>query len=235
MIATAEQSLAQAQSKSKVDPPPLENGDRLTAKEFLRRYDAMPDVKKAELVEGIVYMASPVRSETHGTPDAIASGWLNNYVMMTPGVENFSNSTVKLDIENTPQPDCGLRIVGGQSRLEEGYIVGSPELLLEIAASSVSIDLHGKMNIYRRHQTREYLAWRTLDSQFDWFALMDEKFTRLDPDKEGIIRSAVFAGLWLDVNALLRHDRAGLWATLQKGLATPEHAAFVESLKPKKA
>jgi Uma2 family endonuclease len=235
MIATAEQSLAQAQSKSKVDPPPLENGDRLSAKEFLRRYDAMPNVKKAELIEGIVNMGSPVRVDVHSEPDNVIQTWIGMYAGLTPGVQAASNATVRLDVDNVPQPDSFIRLVAGQSKVENGYVIGCPELVIEIAASSASIDLHKKMHVYRRNGAREYLAWRTLDSQFDWFILKHEEFTRLDPDKDGIIRSEVFAGLWLDVNALLRHDRAGLWATLQKGLATPEHAAFVESLKPKKA
>jgi Uma2 family endonuclease len=233
MIATAEKSLPPKKTSDASQPPPLENGDRLTAKEFLRRYEAMPHLKKAELIEGIVFMGSPVRADVHSEPDNIVQTWVGMYSTLTLGVQAGGNGTVRLDVDNIPQPDIFLRLVNGKSRLDEGYIVGCPELIVEIAASSVSIDLHDKMNIYRRHGAREYLAWRTLDAQFDWFVLKDEKFVSQEPDKDGIIRSTVFSGLWLDVNALLRGDRAAIWATLQKGLATPEHAAFVESLKPK--
>jgi Uma2 family endonuclease len=196
----------------------------------------MPHIKKAELVEGIAYMGSAVRIDVHAAPDNLVQTWLGMYATMTPGVEVFTNGTVRLDVENIFQPDAAMRIMesfGGKSRIEEGYLIGSPELVVEIAASSASMDLHSKMKIYRRSNAREYLAWRTLDAQFDWFILKEEAYIRQEPDKDGIIRSSVFPGLWLDVNALLRGERAALWATLQKGLATPEHAAFVESLKAK--
>src|SRR5438093_6917044 len=145
-------------------PEPLENGDCLTAAEFLRRYEAMPQLKKAELIEGIVYMGSPVRYSLHGRPDALVHLWLAYYEAHTPGVEFVANTTAQLDIENVPQPDNLLRIreaCGGQSRVDEhDYLVGAPELVVEIAASGESIDLHAKLRAYRRNGVKEYLTWR---------------------------------------------------------------------------
>jgi Uma2 family endonuclease len=234
MIAAGEKSLAPNPAGLSKAAPPLENGDHLTAREFMRRYEAMPQVRKAELIEGIVYMGSPVRADVHGTPDLLLQGWIFTYLTATPGVTAMGNSTLKLDVDNVAQPDAALRILetaGGQSKMVDGYIVGAPELIVEIAASSVSIDLHDKMQAYRRNGAREYLVWRTLDAQLDWFALRDGQYQRLPPSAEGLCQSAVFPGLALDVNALLRGDAAGILAGLQKGLANPAHAEFVAKLK----
>ncbi len=134
--------------------PRLENGDQLTAAEFLRRYDTMPEVKKAELINGIVYIASPVRIEEHGEPHATVSGWLGTYMIATPGVKAASNSTVRLGADDVPEPDALLRILpeyGGQSRLDKkGYLRGAPGLAFEVAASSASIDARQKLQTYRR-------------------------------------------------------------------------------------
>lgn len=142
------------------EPPPLQNGDQLTAAEFLRRYDAMPDVKKAELINGTVYMASPVRAKQHGIPDSLIQLWLGTYSAHTPGTCVAANSTVRFDADNVPQPDALLMIdPGGQARIgKDGYIHGAPELVVEIAASSASLDLHGKRDAYRRAGVREYLC-----------------------------------------------------------------------------
>ena len=154
--------------------PPLENGDQLTRVEFERRYQAMPEVKKAELIEGIVYMASPVRAKKHSKPHSRIIGWLIAYEAATSGVETLDNATVRLDVDNEPQPDALLRIEqGGQSRIsEDDYVEGAPELIVEIAASTASIDLHQKLKVYRRNQVQEYLVWRIYDSEFDWFPLV---------------------------------------------------------------
>src|SRR5437763_10335054 len=83
--------------------PPLENGDRLTREEFERRFDAMPGLKKAELIEGIVYMGSPVGHERHGSPHLRLGGWIDRYLEATPGANGGDNSSVRLDTENMPQ------------------------------------------------------------------------------------------------------------------------------------
>ncbi|GCL41971.1 hypothetical protein NIES80_16720 [Dolichospermum planctonicum] len=151
--------------------PPLENGDKLTRHEFERRYHAMPNLKKAELIEGVVYVASPLRIKSHGEPHAYIMTWLGVYKAATPGIGFADNATVLIDTDNEPQPDALLRIeTGGQSRInKDDYVEGAPELIVEIAASSASYDVHEKLKVYRRNQVQEYLIWRVYDHQFDWF------------------------------------------------------------------
>lgn len=212
--------------------PLLENGDLLSRAEFERRYQAMPYVKKAELIEGIVYMASPLRFESHAEPHADLLIWLGNYKIATPGVRLGDNPTVRLDFDNEPQPDAVLLIdpnCGGQIRLsDDGYIEGAPELVAEIAASSASIDLRDKKRVYRRNGVKEYLVWQVMEGRFDWFFLQDGEYISLTPDAEEIIRSQVFPSLWLSVSGLLAGDMLEVITTLQTGLATPEHQQFLQ-------
>ena len=216
--------------------PLLENGDRLSRSEFERRYQAMPNHQKAELIAGIVYVASPLRITQHGNPHARIMTWLGSYWAATPGVELGDNSTVQLDQYNEPQPDALLRIqTGGQSTVnEDGYVEGAPELIVEIAASTVSLDLHQKLEVYQLHQVQEYLVWRVEDDQLDWFQLKQGKYLKLQPDIEGILYSQMFPGLWLDQNALLTGNLAKVLRVLQKGLASGEHQSFVEKLNSSK-
>jgi Uma2 family endonuclease len=215
--------------------PPLENGDRLTRAEFERRYDAMPQLKKAELIEGEVYMPSPVRHRRHGHPHTRLVTWLGNYELDTPGVEAGDNGTIRLDLDNEPQPDAFLIIQperGGQARIsEDDYIEGAPELVAEVASSSASYDLGKKLHVYRRNGVREYVVWRVLDRQVDWFVNQEGQFQPLLPAADGILRSTVFPGLWLDPAALVRGERARIKAVLQQGLNSPGHAAFVAQLE----
>jgi Uma2 family endonuclease len=214
--------------------PPLENGDRLSREEFERRYDAMPGLKKAELIEGIVYMPSPVHAEEHGMPHFDLITCLGFYRWATPGVRGADNTSIRLDIDNMPQPDACLFIDptrGGQARVsDDDYIEDAPELVAEIAASSVSYDLTFKFEVYRRNRVREYLVWRVQDREIDWFELKRRRYVRLALDGSGLYRSKVFPGLWLDPAALIRGDTPALQAALQRGLASPEHAEFVAKL-----
>ncbi len=212
--------------------PPLENGDKLTRHEFERRYQAMPNLKKAELIEGIVYVASPLRIKSHGEPHSYIMAWLGVYKAATPGVGLADNTTVIIDADNEPQPDALLRIeVGGQSRINQNdYLEGAPELIVEIAASSASYDLHEKLKVYRRNQVQEYLVWRVYDRQFDWFRLNEGEYIKLEPNRDGIICSQVFLGLWLDKAALLAGNLAYVLFVLQSGLASQEHQGFVQLL-----
>lgn len=212
--------------------PPLENGDKLTRHEFERRYHAMPNLKKAELIEGVVYVASPVRAKQHGKPHARIMGWLIAYEAATPGVEALDNTTVLLDTDNEPQPDALLRIeTGGQSRInKDDYVEGAPELIVEIAASSASYDLHEKLKVYRRNQVQEYLIWRVYDHQFDWFRLQQGEYIQLQPNADNIICSQIFPGLWLDKIALLGGDLGKVLTVVQQGLASPEHDDFISRL-----
>lgn len=211
--------------------PPLESGDRLTRAEFERRYWAAPEHCKAELIEGVVYVASPVRT-FHGVPHADLITWLGVYRTATPGVSVADNTTIRLDLDNEPQPDALLRIeVGGASTIgDDGYIEGAPELIAEIATSSAAIDLGAKQNAYRRNGVQEYLVWQTFENRLSWFRLQAEEYVLLEPDADGIIRSSVFLGLWLAVPALLEGRMTEVLNVLQRGLADPAHRAFVEKL-----
>ena len=164
------------------DVPELRAGDRLTRDEFHRRYEAMPEVKKAELIEGVVYMPSPVSQRRHGRPHSRLVWWLVHYCVHTPGVDSGDNSSVLLDLDNELQPDALLRILpehGGQSRDAGDYIEAAPELVAEVAASSASYDLHDKLNAYRRNGVREYIVWRTDDAAIDWFVLRQGRYELL--------------------------------------------------------
>ena len=212
--------------------PYLENGDSLNSIEFEQRYTAMPHIKKAELIEGIVYMASPLRFEPHAEPHANIMIWLGNYKIVTPGVRLGDNPTVRLDLENQPQPDAVLIIdpkLGGQTRIsEDSYIEGAPELVVEVAASTASIDLQDKKRAYRRNGVQEYIVWRRSDHGLDWFVLDPGEYVSLLPDAQGVIRSRKFPGLWLAVEALLEGNMVEVLATLQEGLSSPEHAEFLK-------
>jgi Uma2 family endonuclease len=212
--------------------PPLENGDKLTRHEFERRYHAMANLKKAELIEGVVYVASPLRIKSHGEPHAYIMTWLGVYKAATPGIGFADNATVLIDTDNEPQPDALLRIeTGGQSRInKDDYVEGAPELIVEIAASSASYDLHEKLKVYRRNQVQEYLIWRVYDYQFDWFRLQQGEYIQLQPNTDNIICSQIFPGLWLDKIALLGGDLGTVLAVLQQGLASPEHENFISRL-----
>ena len=197
----------------------LENGDRLNLAEFERRYIAS-NIKKAELIEGIVHVASPLRFTPHGKPHSNIITWLGTYQAAITGLEVGIEPTVRLDDDNEPQPDAVLFRIDGNAKIDDdGYISGAPELIAEIAASTVSYDLHSKKRTYERNGVKEYIVWRTLDRQIDWFILENGKYCRLEPDQSGIIRSQEFLGLWLNVNAILNNDMSSVLKTLQTGIA----------------
>ncbi len=223
---------------AKAPLPPLEQGDSLTRDEFESRYHAMPRVRKAELIEGKVYVPSPVRRKSHGEPDCALITWLGVYRALTPGVRCANNATVRLDEKNEPQPDADLRIeeaYGGQAIIsQDDYLEGAPELVVEIAASNAAHDLHEKLTVYRRNGVREYIVWATFDAQVQWFSLETDAGELLPADEQGIVRSRVFPGLWLDVPALLQDDLAQVLRCLQKGLASAEHQQFVADLESRR-
>lgn len=212
--------------------PPLENGDHLSRAEFERRYHAMPNLKKAELIEGVVYVASPLRAQAHGNPHAHIICWLATYESATPGVRCYDNPTVRLDGDNEPQPDAVLRLEqNGRSWIsEDDYIEGSPELIFEVAASSASYDLHDKLRVYRRNGVQEYGVWRTYSQQIDWFYLKSDEYQSLTADESGILRSQQFPGLWLASEALLSGNLGEALRVLSQGISSPEHGAFMDSL-----
>jgi Uma2 family endonuclease len=200
-------------------PVSLESGDRLTREEFHRRYLERPDIKKAELVEGVVYVASPVRYDRHAQPHFMIVGWLAGYVGLHPSVlPGGDNATVYLDGINEVQPDAFLwrpDEPGGPRQTEDGYIVGPPQLVVEVAASSVSYDLHDKLEAYRRNGVREYVVWRVLDGAIDWLRLAEGAYVRIEPDAEGIVESEQFPGLRLDMPRMLAGDLPAVLARLR--------------------
>jgi hypothetical protein len=217
--------------------PPLHPGDHLTAEEFERRFEAMPDLKKAELIEGVVFMPSPVSIDDHGSPHADLITWLGTYRAYTPGVQAGDNATTRMDSKNRPQPDGLLRILpeyGGQSSNSGKYVGGAPEWTGEIVATSAGYDLHEKLETYQRNGVQEYVVWRVWDRAVDWFNLKEGKLER-QQTSDGIFRSTVFPGLWLDAEALVRGDMVRVLQVLQHGIATPEHDDFVKRLALNKA
>jgi Uma2 family endonuclease len=229
--------LQHTSSQTQIAPiPSLESGDRLTRVEFERRYAATPEKFKAELIEGVVYVASPVRN-FHGNPHFKLVTWLGIYSTATPDIEGADNTTTRLDLDNEPQPDALLRInVGGTSSIsKDGYIEGAPELVAEIATSSVAIDLGAKKNAYRRNGVQEYLVWQTFENQLSWFRLQDGEYVLVEPNAEGIIKSQAMPGLWLNVSALLEGRMLEVLNGLQAGLASAEHQAFVQALAEQQA
>ena len=212
--------------------PLLCNGDRMTQAEFHRRYEAYPDDIRFELIGGIVYMASPLR-RPHGSYHVTLSLALALYAGETPGVEAGDNATMILGEESEPQPDLALRILpewGGQSREnEDEYVEGAPELVAEIAYSSRAIDLHQKRQDYERAGVVEYLVLSIEERGLHWFDFRAHR--QLRPGREGVYRSRVFPGLWLDPQALAERNSPRIVEVIQKGLASREHVAFVKRLE----
>lgn len=233
-VQTAERSPAQPIVSSS-EAPPLQAGDHLSRPEFERRYEAHPEIKKAELVEGIVFMPSPVRFENHARLNSDLVTWLGTYRAHTPGTTVGDNATVILDFENEVQPDAFLRLdktLGGRSSLNaDDYIEGPPELVVEVAASSAAYDMHVKRRVYARSGAPEYVVAQAYEQRLDWFILREGMYETLAADEHGIIRSEVFPGLWLQTGALWSGDLARMLATLQEGLASEVHRQFVEGLK----
>jgi Uma2 family endonuclease len=215
------------------DVPPLESGDHLSRREFHRRYEAMPDVKKAELLDGVVYMGSPVSIRRHASPHARAVGVLIHYVAKTPGVDVADNGTLQLDEENEVQPDAMVFLPPGKGSLtiEGEYASGRPELIVEVASSSVAIDVHRKKRVYQRHGVQEYLVWRVRDSEIDLFRLHEGVYQQATLE-DGLLKIRQLPGLWLDPAALIRGDLPKALEAIDRGVASPEHAVFVEKIGP---
>jgi Uma2 family endonuclease len=177
-------------------------------------------------------MPSPVGRE-HGQAAIDASTWLNLYRRRTPGVEALENATVELDDLGEPQPDVMLRILpecGGRSRTEGGYVVGAPELVVEVAKATRFIDLGPKRADYERAGVLEYVVRALEPDEVIWHERREGRLEPVSVGEDGLYRSAVFPGLWLDPRALLTDDLDGVLAALERGLASPEHTAFVARL-----
>jgi Uma2 family endonuclease len=232
----------QAQKKTKPHTtngavPPLESGDHLTRAEFERRYHLHPEIKKAELIEGVVYVASPIRAGQHGDPHFDVITWLGAYRSVTPGVRGSDNATLRLDLENEPQPDALLRLapsIGGKSFVsEDDYLEGSPELIVEVVASSAAYDMNTKRRVYARNGVQEYIVFQIYERRIAWFVLREHGYEELTPGDDGILRSEIFPSLWLDPEAFWAGDMRTVLAVAQAGVNSPEHAVFIETLEQK--
>jgi Uma2 family endonuclease len=234
--------------------PPLQNGDCLTGEEFDRRYAAMGEGCKAELIDGVVYLRrwsghagpidgwgvmGPPTGEDHASEHAALSGWLFTYAVATPGVKHTIEATVVLDDASRPEPDLCLMLLpraGGRlHRNQDGFLEGTPELAIEIAASSAAYDLHQKKAIYLRKGIPEYLVFSLHAKEILWFTLEGGAYVLLPPDERGVLRSRIFPGLWLDTRAISSGDTVQLVETLRAGLSTNAHADFVATLRARMA
>jgi len=211
---------------------PLENGDRLDRATFHARYLAMPEGIKAELIGGVVYMASPTYAR-HGMPHFEVTGWTFLYKSATPGVKGVDNTTILLTHDGEVQPDVCLLLPperGGRIRQEGDYLTGTPDLVVEVASSSASYDLHAKKAVYEAAGVPEYVVVLAREPRVVWLRLQEGRYVETAPGEDGLYRSEVFPGLWLDPAALLRGDSAALRQALERGLASAEHADFVSRL-----
>jgi len=201
--------------------PPLQTGDHLSRPEFERRYTALPKAR-AELLNGVVYMASPLHV-SHGIPHAYVMVWLGLYRASIPNVEICDNTSLRLDMYNEVQPDAMLFFTGSagsRARISaEGYVEGAPELIVEVAASSASYDLYEKRSIYQSCGIQEYIIWQVYDQRLTWLQLQEGEYVELLPDEDGLLRSRIFPGLHLDAQALLNGQLARVLAVVQEGVA----------------
>jgi len=214
----------------------LENGDHLDQPTFHRLYEETPEDFKAELIGGIVYVASPV-SRQHSDAYSTVAVWLGYYRAMTPGVKSPGDGTVILSEFDEVQPDCVLHVMpecGGRIRSQDKYLAGGPDLVCEISTSSAAIDLHRKLRAYEAAGVREYVVLTTEPRAVYWFRLKDGVLQQVTAPEDGVYRSIVFPGLWLDGEAILRDDAKKVVETLQLGLADKSHAAFVEELNSRR-
>jgi Uma2 family endonuclease len=214
---------------------PLVAGDNLTWEEFEKRWDAMPELKRAELIGGVVYIMSPT-STPHATHDIDACGSLWFYSSNTPGTQCAAAATWRM-LDDAPQPDASLRIVegcGGKSHVNGKYVEGAPELVIEVCHSSAAYDLHQKKDLYYRAGVAEYVALLLREHEARWHRWTRDGYEVLPIPPDGILRSEPFPGLWLNVPALLEGNGAAQLATLQQGIQSPEHAAFVKTLASRK-
>ncbi len=229
--------------------PPLRDGDRMDADEFMRRYTADRTVARAELLNGVVYVNArvnpddppggempPISSGGHGVPHIRLGMVLAVYEAHTPGVEASNPTTIQPPGDDTrPEPDALLRILpecgGATTRDANDYLVGAPELIVEVSRATAGHDLGPRREAYRKSGVKEYVVWRTEDALLEWFILRRKQYDTLPPDAAGVVRSQTFPGLWLDTAALLAGDLAKVLAVLQQGVASPDHGAFVARLQ----
>jgi len=214
--------------------PLLNPGDRLSQPEFHRRYETYPDDTRFELIGGIVYMMAPAGFE-HGRSGYDLTGILWAYERATPGVVGATGPTVILGESSEPEPDLVLMIApdhGGRTRLKQinhkHYIEGPPELIVEVAHSTITFDLNAKRKDYQRGGVHEYIVLCLPQPSVKWFDLQQDD--ELSIGEDGVLRSIAFPGLWIDAPALRDRNPDRLMKTLQRGIDSREHQEFVARL-----
>ena len=217
-------------------PATLVEGQRLDQPTFHALYQAMPPGTRAELIDGVVHMPSPV-GRAHGRAHVPVIVWLGYYAEITRGVEVLDNATTILGWKSEPQPDALLRILsewGGRSHDEQGFIGGPPELVVEVSKATRFVDLGPKLDDYERAGVLEYVVRAIEPDEIYWYVQEQGALVRRAADEDGWYRSTVFPGLWLDPVALLNGDTRQLRAVVDVGSATAEHAAFLAGLAGKR-
>jgi Uma2 family endonuclease len=212
--------------------PWLVDGERLDRATFHERYAAMPEHIRAELIGGVVSMASPL-GLGHGRSNVPVVIWLDHYAELTTGVEVVENASVFLEDYGELQPDVILRILpenGGRTRDQGRYYANGPELIVEIADTTLRKDLGPKLADYERAGVSEYIVFGIDPLLVRWHLRVEGRLVEVEPDADGIFRSKVFPGLWLDPAALLRGDRRRLREVVNLAVATAEHADFLRRL-----
>ena len=219
-----------------LETPPLREGDHLNAEEFHRRYEAMPELKNARLIDGVVHMSSPMCFHRHGRPHSEIHGWLYLYSRFLPGIHLADNTSLRVDDLNEPQPDLMLFLDGangGASWFDDrGFVHGVPDLIVEVAGTTAREDAGEKRALYESIGVREFILWRTIEQRLDWWHLVGGTYQLLPPDEAGVIRSVVFPGLWLYPDALIGRDARAIAAVIEAGLASEEHQKFAATLRP---
>lgn len=216
--------------------PVLTPGDNLSRSDFVRIWDLHPEIKRAELIGGIVFMPPPV-SLDHGENELDIGTWAGSYRAYTPGCVGGHNTSCFL-LQDLPQPDVHLRILpeyGGRSYEKDRLLAGTPEFFAEVCRSSVVYDLHQKKDLYEEAGIPEYLAILIAEKEVRWHVLEEGRYRLMDPGPDGVYRARVFPGLWLDARAFLDRDMPRVLAVLQQGIASPEHQQFVQRLQEEKA
>ncbi len=212
-------SIFENTSPYRIYTPPLESGDVLDAHEYWRRYCAGPKKLKAERIIGKVFITSPQRAVHQGNPHLLLAQWIATYAMHDPTLIGSDNATVRMNTDNDPQPDLCLLRANGQTHFDdEGYIIGAPEMIVEIAGSSVSYDFGEKRAVYEAAGVGEYLVFETIEGRIEWWRLESGRFVEIRPDG-GSYKSVLFPGLWLDAEALRSANAMKLIETLQQGMA----------------
>lgn len=216
--------------REQIEPLRLAQGDRLSQAEFHRRYERRPDLNKAELIDGLVFLESPIRYRAHGRPHSEILHWLKSYSLATPGTIALGNVTLILDDRNELEPDCVLFLspqFGGKCQPDPNdYLRGSPELVVEISASTTARDYGPKLAVYLKHQVQEVIIWRTENGILDWFLLNQAQYHLQKPGSDGLLRSRAFPGLFLHSPSLITGDLNAVLHYLQLGLNSPSHRDF---------